>query len=119
MFRIASCLLALVFFYGCNGEPPIKVQTAERYNPIFKINSKFLIITAISDSVHITDIKLNRGKGNCKVGGIRDSGDVKIDRTLEYGQTWELPVRGCSEILEVEVRANGSSWSLSPGISFE
>lgn len=119
MFKIVFYLLALVFFYGCNKEAPIKVQTSEEYNPIFQITSKFIIITAISDSVYITDIKLNRGKGDCKVGGIRDIGDVEIDRTLEYGQRWKLPVRGCSEILEVEVKANGSSWSLSPGISFE
>ncbi|MCV3396184.1 hypothetical protein [Campylobacter sp. RKI_CA19_01116] len=106
--------IVAIFFAACGGEDkvPIEVSISERYNPILHRNVKYLNITSLVDSVKITNIIPNRGK--CKVGGVLDKNDIKIDKTLSYSQTWDyIPLSNCNKILEVKVETDHGDWTFS------
>ncbi|MCW1359776.1 hypothetical protein [Campylobacter sp. US33a] len=95
---------------GCGSkEPPVEIETFEQYNQLLYSNSKFLKITSLVDSVTITKIIPNRGK--CKIGGVLDNRDIKINKTLKYGEVWNyIPLRGCDKLLEVRVETDQGEW---------
>lgn len=110
---IALVVVGIVGFIvsSFDEDAPIQVETFEQYNPLLYSNSKFLKITSLSDSVKITDIIPNRGKGSCRVGGVLDSGKININKTLEYGETWNyIPLSGCAKLLDVKVITNKGEW---------
>ena len=94
-------------------EPPIEVQTYVRENnflgPTLRI--RYIKITALADSVEITEVVPNRGK--CFVGGAADLQAVDVYKVLEFGQTWDLPIAGCSRLLELKVVTDKGEWEFN------
>ncbi|WP_291949726.1 hypothetical protein [Campylobacter sp.] len=106
--------IVAIFFAACGGEDkvPIEVSISEQYNPILHRNIKYLNITSLVDNVNITSITPNRGK--CKVGGMLDKDNVKINKTLSYGETWDyIPLTNCKKILEVKVGTDHGDWTFN------
>lgn len=87
-------------FFGDSA--PVEVQTYEKENRFLgpTIVIKYIKITAVAD-VEIIDIIPNRG--NCFVGGVADTKPPNLYKKLQFGQTWDLPIASCSQLLEVEV----------------
>ncbi|MBK1971344.1 hypothetical protein [Campylobacter sp. TTU_617] len=85
MFLALFC--AFLFIACSDKEAPIEISLGERYNPIFKYNTQYLEITSLVDTIEITKITPNRGKGDCRAGGLLDKKDIKIEKTLSYGQS--------------------------------
>lgn len=105
----------LLAFSGCGMEDsPVEVAVFEQYNPLLHIRSKFLKITSKVDSVTITKIIPNRGKGSCRFGGVLDKGELKVNKTLEYGQIWDyIPLSNCDKLMEVKVVTNLGEWNFT------
>lgn len=113
---IALVVAGIVGFVVSNfdKDAPIQVETFEQYNPLLYSNSKFLKITSLVDSVKITDIIPNRGKGSCRVGGVLNSGKININKTLAYGETWNyIPLSSCVKLLEVKIITDRGEWDFS------
>ena len=112
MKKVILSMLCCLLLVGClEEEAPIEVSAYSQYNPLLYREVNFLKITSLADSVHITGIKLNRG--NCAVGGVLDSGITKFDKVLNYGQSLQLPVAKCENVLEVEVETDKGTWSFN------
>ena len=113
---IALVVAGIVGFVVSNfdKDAPIQVEIFEQSNPLLYSNSKFLKITSLVDSVKITGIIPNRGKGSCRVGGVLNSGKINISKTLAYGETWNyIPLSSCAKLLEVKIITNKGEWDFS------
>ncbi len=126
LFHLVALAFVAVGLTACGGgddgedkvakrpsKPPVEVQTYVRENkflgPTLKI--RYVKITALADSVEITEVVPNRGK--CFVGGVADTHAVDVYKVLEFGQTWDLPIAGCSRLLELKVVTDKGEWNFS------
>lgn len=120
-FVVAVCVGIL--FSACDGEPPVEIEKGVNSN-MFLRNYTYIEIRAISDSVTIKDILLNRG--NCKfrivgLGGVIDGTYKEIEgkeiahaSTIAFGESVRKVV-ACpvDSLKEVKIVTDKGTWTFN------
>lgn len=111
--KVALAFIALGFL-GCGADSfkqaPIEVEYRERDNSVWDgLRVKEIRITALED---VEIIKVIANRGNCEATGMSVDNwrygsvpNVHIgqEKTLMYGETWDLTLSNCPRLLEVKV----------------
>lgn len=112
IFKVALCFVALGFLAcdAAGGSAPIEVQYMEKDNSMWPGQKyKEIRITALED---VEIIKVIPNRGNCEASGmsVDNVGYGRVpkvyigqEKTLRYGETWNLSLSKCPRLLEVKV----------------
>ena len=100
-------LTALLFGLSACSEssPPVKIETFDRVNPIFKVKYTEVKVTAISDEIEVENIVVNRG--NCKMEG------KKLPKILKFGESVSVSFSTPCSASEVEIVTNDGNWTMN------
>ncbi|ASU03591.1 hypothetical protein RISINGSUN_79 [Erwinia phage vB_EamM_RisingSun] len=83
---------------------PVDVRFGHQTDPISGMQYTVAYVTAVSDDVVLTGIRVNRG--NCR----ESVGNPAVPVSIYFGQTVKYLYMKCNRIIEAELRTNHGDW---------